>query len=69
MAPIKRGERVFVALRKERLPPRGNPVFHAVTPHYRVALCSEEPGPRSQWAEPPAPAVTCPKCLQRLEDL
>ena len=65
---IKRGERVFLALRKQRL--RGpRVVFHAVTPYCRIALCCAEPGPRSGWAEPPAAEVTCPSCLQRLQRL
>jgi len=42
---------------KERPPPRGVSVFHAVAPHCRMALCSEEPGARAQWAEPSATAV------------
>jgi len=41
------------------------PVFHAVTPECRIALCGAEPGPRSGWGEP-ADEVTCPACLTRL---
>jgi hypothetical protein len=67
---IKRGERVFVALRKRGLRvPRGNPLFHAVTPYCRMALCCAEPGARSEWAEPPAAEVTCLQCLRRLQRL
>ncbi|HET8997642.1 MAG TPA: hypothetical protein VFN42_13320 [Acetobacteraceae bacterium] len=44
------------------------PVFHAVTPDCRIALCGAEPGPRSAWGEP-AGAVTCPACLTRLSRL
>jgi len=67
---IERGDRVFVALRKKRPVTNGAvPVFHAVTPHYRIALCCAEPGTRSAWAEPPAEAVTCRYCLRRLEKL
>jgi hypothetical protein len=61
---------VFVALRKGgRIAAGRQPVFHAVTPHCRIALCSEEPGARSGWAEPPASEVTCPICLKRLARL
>jgi hypothetical protein len=57
----------FVALRKRgRREGVGRAVFHAVTPHCRIALCGDEPGARSAWAEPPATAVTCPVCLARL---
>ncbi len=67
---IVRGERVFVALRKARPSSRGwSPVYHAVTPHCRMALCAAEPGAWSGWAEPPAEAVTCPACLKRLTRL
>jgi hypothetical protein len=55
------GARVFVALRKSSA--RGGlglpGVYHAVTPHCRVALCSTEPGIRSEWAEPPASRLGC----------
>jgi hypothetical protein len=65
------GARVFVALRKSSA--RGGlglpGVYHAVTPHCRVALCSTEPGIRSEWAEPPASQVTCKICLDRLKRL
>ena len=67
---IVKGERVFVALRRARRSPLGHPpVYHAVTPHCRPALCAEEPGAWSRWAEPPAEAVTCPVCLKRLARL
>ena len=64
---IVRANRIFVALRKDGQAPRGtNPIFHAVTPHCRLALCTAEPGPSSSWAEPPAKHVTCVVCLKRL---
>jgi hypothetical protein len=67
---IERQGRVFVALRLEGTRAAGvRPVYHAVTPHCRMALCSEEPGSRSGWAEPPARDVTCPACLKRLAKL
>jgi hypothetical protein len=66
---IERGDRFFVALRKQGYATRSEPIFHAVTPHFRIALCCAEPGARSEWAEPPAAAVTCPLCLRRLEKL
>jgi hypothetical protein len=70
MSTIERDGRVFVALRKLGRVRNGvRPVYHAVTPNCRIALCSDEPGPRSGWAEPPADAVTCPMCLRRLERL
>lgn len=60
---------MFVALRKDG-PHRGRPaVYHAVTPHCRIALCNAEPGSRSGWAEPPASQVTCPACRARLARL
>lgn len=66
-----RTERTFAALRKarwrggrERSPPS---VYHAVTPHCRIALCAQEPGAGSSWAEPPGAEVTCQACLKRLE--
>lgn len=67
---IVHGGRVFVALRKAGRTPAGQqPIYHAVTPYCRPALCSTEPGPRSGWAEPPVAAVTCPACLVRLARL
>ena len=64
---IVRANRIFVALRKDGRAPRGkSPVFHAVTPHCRMALCADEPGASSGWAEPPAEHVTCTACLRRL---
>jgi hypothetical protein len=68
---ITKGERVFVALRKAGRHRRGDhsPVYHAVTPHSRMALCAKEPGAWSGWAEPPGQAVTCPVCLKRLARL
>jgi hypothetical protein len=70
MHTIERYGRVFVALRKcGRIRDGLRPVYHAVTPHCRIALCSVEPGVRSGWAEPPAAQVTCPACLKRLRQL
>ena len=67
---IERNGRVFVALRKDGPRTSGTrPVYHAVTPNCRIALCSQEPGSRSGWAEPPAQEVTCPACLKRLARL
>ena len=67
---IVRGTRVFVALRKAgRTQSRQVPVFHAVTPNCRPALCAAEPGAGSSWAEPPSATVTCPMCLIRLARL
>ncbi|HVY13691.1 MAG TPA: hypothetical protein VHB27_00585 [Rhodopila sp.] len=60
--------RQFVALRKDG-PHRRPPVFHAVTPFCRMALCAAEPGAGSGWAEPPSSSVTCPACLTRLRRL
>jgi hypothetical protein len=65
-----RADRVFVALRKSGRVSHGrSPVFHAVTPHCRMSLCADEPGPGSWWAEPPADDVTCAACLRRLTRL
>ena len=60
--------RAFVALRKNGpTPPIGrSPLYHAVTPYCRVALCATEPGAGSGWAEPPSDAVNCPACLAKL---
>ncbi len=44
-------------------------MYHAVTPHCRIALCATEPGAGSAWAEPPASTVTCRVCLRRLARL
>jgi hypothetical protein len=68
---IERAGRVFVALRKDGTQGMQGkrPIYHAVTPHSRMALCSDEPGNRSGWAEPPASQVTCPACLRRLARL
>jgi hypothetical protein len=63
-------DRLFVALRKQGGKREIAPVvFHAVTPHCRMALCGDEPGAKSGWAEPPGITVTCPKCLRRLASL
>jgi hypothetical protein len=63
--------RMFVALRKAKSTPAraAKAVYHAVTPSCRPALCGNEPGPSSQWVEPPGDRVTCPVCLQRLAAL
>src|ERR1700722_9381231 len=62
--------RTFVALRLQgRCRPGTQPVFHAVSPNCRMALCSAEPGTSSGWAEPPVAEVTCRVCIQRLERL
>jgi hypothetical protein len=67
---ITKGERMFVALRKSgRSIGHRRSIYHAVTPHCRMALCADEPGAWSGWAEPPAAAVTCPACLKRLARL
>ena len=67
---IVRSGRTFVALRKAgRGWQAADPIYHAVTPYCRMALCSTEPGAGSGWAEPPAEHVTCPACLHRLERL
>ena len=67
---IVRRTRVFVALRKAGRTQFGQaPVFHAVTPNCRPALCAAEPGAGSSWAEPPSATVTCPLCLTRLARL
>ena len=65
---IKVSGRVFVALRKEKSV-SASPLYHAVTPYCRLALCGNEPGASSQWTEPPAGLVTCPACLDRLSRL
>ncbi|MBV8399307.1 MAG: hypothetical protein JOZ17_11290 [Acetobacteraceae bacterium] len=65
---INTPSRTFLALKKGGRHGR-SPVYHAVTPHCRMALCAEEPGAGSGWAEPPAPRVTCPNCLRRLARL
>jgi hypothetical protein len=63
-------DRTFVALRLlGRRPPGTRPVFSAVSPNCRMALCSVEPGSSSGWAEPPAAEVTCQVCIQRVEKL
>jgi hypothetical protein len=64
-------QRDFVALRRAWVTysDARKPVFHAVTPFCRIALCSTEPGGKSSWAEPPAVQVTCTECLRRLARL
>ncbi len=65
-----RAGRMFVALRKSgRVRPGRSAIFHAVTPYCRMALCADEPGAGSIWAEPPAECVTCAACLVRLAKL
>jgi hypothetical protein len=67
---IVRADRTFIALHKAGRISRGRSrVYHAVTPHCRIALCSDEPGASSGWAEPPGNGVTCPACLERLQRL
>lgn len=62
--------RTFVALRKSGRTNKGRqPVYHAVTPQCRMALCAVEPGAGSDWTESPAGDVTCPACLKRLARL
>jgi hypothetical protein len=70
MIAITISNRTFVALHKAgpRKPGRA-PVYHAVTPQCRMALCAAEPGASTGWAEPPAAHVTCPECLRRLARL
>lgn len=65
---IAESGRTFVALRKDGpAAARGRPaIYHAVTPHCRIALCATEPGARSGWAEPPSDCITCPACLNKL---
>ena len=60
--------RLFVALCKAG-PRTGASVYHAVTPNCRIALCTAEPGSRSEWAEPPGHRVTCQACQRRLSQL
>jgi hypothetical protein len=68
---MAQAERLFVALRKDG--PAGAtgraPLYHAVTPFCRMALCATEPGAASGWAEPPSDAVTCRVCLAKLNRL
>jgi hypothetical protein len=67
---LVRAGRVFVSLRKSgRVRPGREAIFHAVTPYCRMALCADEPGAGSVWAEPPAEHVTCAACLSRLARL
>jgi hypothetical protein len=68
---INESGRIFVALRKDG-PASGNgrpAMYHAVTPHCRIALCATEPGAASGWAEPPSENVTCRICLEKLARL
>lgn len=71
VAIITASGRAFVALRKDGpVPAAGrSAMYHAVTPHCRMALCATEPGARSGWAEPPSSAITCRACLDRLARL
>jgi hypothetical protein len=70
-AIITKSGRIFVALRKDGpAMAAGRPaMYHAVTPHCRMALCATEPGAASAWAEPPSEAVTCRICLGKLQRL
>jgi hypothetical protein len=61
------GDHMFVALCKAGQETAARPSYHAVAPNVRKALCVTEPRAGSEWAEPPAEAVTCPPCLRRLE--
>jgi hypothetical protein len=62
--------RQFVFLCKSGRAPTGRQkLFHAVTPNCRMALCATEPGPGSDWAEPPGDHLTCPICRTRLDRL
>jgi hypothetical protein len=68
---INESGRTFIALRKDGpVPSNGRPpMYHAVTPHCRMALCATEPGAASGWAEPPSENVTCRICLEKLARL
>jgi hypothetical protein len=70
-AMIVEAGRAFVALRKDGPGYAAGraPMYHAVTPHCRMALCATEPGAGSTWAEPPSGFVTCRACLRRLDRL
>ena len=70
MNSITHGGRTFLALRKAGHRSRtSGPVYHAVTPGYRRALGSAEPGAGSDWAAPPAEHVTSPVGMRRLARL
>jgi hypothetical protein len=70
MNAINVAGRTFVALRKSGRPKPGHDrIFHAVTPHCRMALCAVEPGAGSGWEELPHPEVTCKECRKRLDRL
>jgi hypothetical protein len=70
MIAITPSGRTFVALCKAGPRRTGRaPVYHAVTPQCRMALCAAEPGARYGWAELPAARFTCPQCLRRLARL
>ena len=60
--------RRFLALRKAGRR-AGLPVYHAVTPSCRMALCATEPGAGSRWAELADEDVSCQACLDRLTRL
>lgn len=68
---MAQAERLFVALRKDgpAFAAGRRPMYHAVTPYCRMALCATEPGAASAWAEPPSDIVTCRICLQKLNRL
>jgi len=68
MNEITIGSTTYYALRKGGRHNR-RPIYHAVSPHCRMALCSTEPGYSSLWAEPPASEVTCAACRDRLQRL
>ena len=45
----------------------GGSIVHAVGLNKHAALCGSKPGDRSDWSVWESPAVTCPKCLKKLE--
>ncbi len=45
----------------------GGRLYHAVKGIR--ALCGKQPGRRSDWGVYPGKAVTCPRCIARLENL
>jgi hypothetical protein len=47
----------------------GGRLYHALPKHTYTALCGRKPGPRSDWSSYPGQAVTCKRCVSRLEEL
>jgi hypothetical protein len=44
------------------------PLYHAVTPDYRMDLCTSAKNmTRVDWLKPPGEVVTCPSCLSALD--